>query len=107
MAGDQVEMVLGDAEQFVARLGVLGDGLNQAWTTAAGQLAAVAQLGGGPMGTRFLSAYQPADSQLRGDAANAVERAGRLSAAGRQGVSTYTDGSARATTVMAEPGRDY
>ncbi len=105
--GDQVEMAMGDAEQFVARLGVLGDGLSQAWSTAAGQLAAVGQLGGGPMGSRFLAAYNPTDARLRGAAAAAVDRVGRLSGAGRQSVNTYDDGSARAASAMAEPGRAY
>jgi hypothetical protein len=104
---DQVEMVIGDAERFVARLGVLGDGLSQAWSTAAGQLAAVEQLGGGPMGARFAAAYRPTDTQLRGAAAAAVDRVGRLSGAGRQSVNGYADGSAQATSAMAEPGRAY
>lgn len=105
--GDQVEMAIGDAEQFVARLGVLGEGLNQAWSTAAGRLAAADQLGGGPMGARFVAAYRPTDAQLRGAAAAAVDRVGRLSGAGRQSVSTYDDGGSRATSAMAESGRDY
>lgn len=105
--GDQVEMEIGDAEQYVARLGVLGDGLNQAWSSAAGRLAAVDRLGGGPMGARFLAAYHPTDAQLRAAAAEAVDRVGRLSGAGRQSVSAYDDGSARAASAMAEPGRDY
>ncbi len=108
MADDgQVEMVVGDAEQFVARLGVLGEGLNQAWSTAAGRLAAVDQLGGGPMGARFVAAYRPTDAQLRGASADAVDRVGRLSGAGRQSVNAYDDGGARAASAMAAPGRDY
>lgn len=105
--GDQVEMAIGDAEQYVARLGVLGDGLNQAWSTAAGRLVAVEQLGGGPMGARFLAAYRPTDTRLRGAAEEAVDRVARLSGAGRQSVSAYDDGGARAASAMAEPGRDY
>ncbi|QUQ67156.1 hypothetical protein [Kutzneria sp. CA-103260] len=105
--GDQVEMAIGDAELFATRLGVLGDGLNQAWSTAAGRLAAVEQLGAGPMGARFLAAYHPTDAQLRGAAAEAVDRVGRLSGAGRQSVRAYDNGSARAASAMAEPGRDY
>lgn len=100
-------MAIGAAEQFVSRLGVVGEGLGQAWTTAAGHLAAVERLGGGPMGARFLAAYQPTDAQLRGAAAAAVDRVGTLSDAGRKSVRTYNDGSARATSAMAEPGRAY
>lgn len=104
--GDKVEMALGAAERFVARLGMPGDGLDRAWSMATGQLAAVEQLGGGPMGARFLAAYHPVDTQLRGATSDAVERAARLSGAGRKSVSAYDDGGERATSAMAEPGRD-
>lgn len=96
-------MNIGDAEQFVARLAVIAAGLGQAWSNSASQLAAtVSQLGGGPLGRRFMAAYLPVHDRLGDDAAKTLNRSSAAADAGRQSVKTYQNSDNSTAVAMRQ-----
>lgn len=102
-AGDKVDMWIGDTEQLMTRLGTVGAGLTQAWSTTARQVAAaLGRLGGGPMGEVFIAAYRPAHQQLHGEATETAERTGRIVDAGQRSVVGYGEADAESAQNLAK-----
>lgn len=102
-AGDKVDMWIGDTERLMTRLGTVGAGLAQAWSTTARQVSAgLGQLGGGPMGELFIAAYRPAHQQLHSEATETAARTGRIADAGQRSVIGYGDADAESAQSLTK-----
>lgn len=104
MNGDHIHMETTATADAMSRVASGGQAMTSDWQSCQSEISGLAgQLGGGVMGTAFLTGYQEPAAQAMRDADQCCQTPGTLADAGNMAVGTYQSTDAASANAVGAP----